>query len=80
MPEYIFAKFKATVTVRAVAYRAEKKIVLDRTYTQEGRPQRGKMFNAGAFGMKSAVRQSSFDAYKKVFALLRDDLNKSLAR
>ena len=32
------------------------------------------MVMGGAFGMKSAVRQSSFDAYKTVFAKLRADL------
>jgi hypothetical protein len=32
------------------------------------------MFWGGAFGMKSAMRQSSLDAYKKVFVELRADL------
>jgi hypothetical protein len=32
------------------------------------------MFWGGAFGMKSAIRQSSLDAYKKIFAQLRADL------
>ena len=32
------------------------------------------MFWGGAFGMKSAIRQSSRDAYKKIFAELRADL------
>ena len=36
------------------------------------------MFWGGAFAMKSAMRQSSFDAYKKVFAELRSDLLKVL--
>jgi hypothetical protein len=36
------------------------------------------MFWAGAFGMKSAIRQSSLDAYKKVFAELRTDLTAAL--
>ncbi len=36
------------------------------------------MFGLGAFGMKSAVRQSSFDAYKKVFAALRKDIEGTL--
>ena len=33
------------------------------------------MFWAGAFGMKSAIRQSSLDAYKKIFIRLRKDIH-----
>jgi hypothetical protein len=40
--------------------------------------QGGKMFWGGAFAMKSAVRQSSFDALKKIFSALRQDLGKVL--
>ncbi len=36
------------------------------------------MFWGGAFAMKSAIRQSSYDAYKKVFADLRQDLKAAL--
>lgn len=32
------------------------------------------MFWGGAFAMKSAIRQSLLDAYKKIFAQLRTDL------
>jgi hypothetical protein len=32
------------------------------------------MFWGGAFAMKSAIRQSSFDAFKQVFDQLRPDL------
>ncbi len=42
--------------------------------TEQGFKQGGKMFWGGAFAMKSAIRQSSFDAYKKVFAALRSDI------
>lgn len=42
--------------------------------------QGGKMFWGGAFAMKSAIRQSSLDAYKKVFAQLRADLEAALAK
>ena len=38
------------------------------------------MFWGGAFAMKSAIRQSSYDAYKKVFVKLRADLDAVLYR
>lgn len=52
--------------------------ISDKSYTKEGIRQGGKMFWGGAFAMKSAIRQSSFDAYKKVFENLRNDLNHAL--
>ena len=39
-----------------------------------GEMEGAKMFWGGAFAMKSAIRQSSYDAYKKVFEQLRRDL------
>ncbi len=74
VPQYNFADFRATVTVRAIAYGAGKNVLFEKTYTEQGFTQGAKMFWAGAFGMNSAVRQSSFDAYKKVFAALRSDI------
>ena len=71
---YAFSDFHATVVVQARVFRAGQILVFDRSYREEGTGQGGKMIGAGAFGMKSAVRQSSFDAYKKVFARLRADL------
>jgi hypothetical protein len=74
VPQYTFADFHALVTVRAKAYKKMDQILLEKTYTKDGIRQGGKMFWGGAFAMKSAMRQSSFDAYKKVFAELRADL------
>ncbi len=74
VPQYNFADFRATVTVRAIAYGAGKNVLFEKTYTEQGFTQGAKMFWAGPFAMKSAVRQSSFDAYKKVFAALRSDI------
>ena len=71
---YDFSDFHATVVVRARAFRAGNVLLFDKSYREEGDSQGGKMVGAGAFGMKSAVRQSSFDAYKKVFIKLRTDL------
>ncbi len=74
IPHYAFSDFHTTVVVQARVYRAGQSLVFDKSYREEGEGQGGKMVGAGAFGMKSAVRQSSFDAYKKVFAKLRADL------
>ena len=74
IPHYAFSDFHTTVVIQARVYRPGKALVFDRSYREEGDAQSGKMVAAGAFGMKSAVRQSSFDAYKKVFARIRADL------
>jgi hypothetical protein len=78
IPAYTFADFRATVTVRAVAYGPGNQRLFDKEYTELGATQGEKMFGLGAFGMKSAVRQSSFNAYKKIFTDLRSDITDSL--
>ena len=80
VPYYSFSDFHTTVTVQARTYRAGQVLVFEKAYREEGAGQGGKMVGLGAFGMKSAVRQSSFDAYKKVFAKLRADLLAVLER
>lgn len=74
VPHYAFSDFHTTVVVQARVYRPGHALAYEKSYREEGDTQGGKMVGAGAFGMKSAVRQSSFDAYKKVFAKLRADL------
>jgi len=74
IPSYRFEEFRAKVSVSATAYETGRKPLLQKTYSVEGVSQGKKMFWGGAFGMKSAIRQSSLDAYKKVFAQLRADL------
>ena len=78
IPSYQFEDFRAKVSVTATAYRSGKASFLQKTYSAEGQTQGSKMFSAGAFGMKSAIRQSSLDAYKKIFAELRADLIRAL--
>ena len=78
IPSYVFEDFHATITVRAVAQAAGSKVLFDRTYKAEGESKGAKMFWAGAFGMKSSIRQSSLDAYKKIFAEMRVDLAKAV--
>lgn len=78
IPGYAFADFHASITVRAIAYALGKKVLFNKTYTEQGETQGAKMFWAGAFGMKSAIRQSSLDAYKKIFTAMRGDLTEAL--
>jgi len=78
VPNYRFENFHATVTVHAIARASADPPIFDKTYMKEGDTQGGRMFWGGAFAMKSAIRQSSYDAYKKVFADLRDDLRAAL--
>lgn len=80
VPHYQFAEFHATTTVRAIAYAPGRTVLFDRSYTESGPTQGAKMFWGGAFGMKSAIRQSSFAAYKKIFERLRSDLRSALSR
>jgi hypothetical protein len=74
VPTYSFANFRATVAVRVVAIRPQGKTAFEKTYSAAGITQGGKMFWGGAFGMKSAIRQSSLAAYQDVFKQLRADL------
>ena len=78
VPQYDFADFQATFNVRAKAYSSEKKVLFDKSYEEIGFSQGAKMFWAGPFGMKSAIRQSSLDALKKIFISLRRDLAEML--
>ena len=78
VPRYVFADWHAMITVHAIAYAPDKTVLFDKDYHGEGLAQSGKMIGLGAFGMKSAVRQSSFDAYKKIFAELRKDMEQAL--
>lgn len=78
--QYDFSDFHAKITTRVVISKMEpgKRVLLDRTYQGTGASQGGKMFWGGAFSMKSAIRQSSIDAYKKIFRQIREDLIRSL--
>jgi hypothetical protein len=78
IPSYQFDEFRAMVSVTATAYDRGRRQLLQKTYTAEGDTQGAKMFWGGAFGMKSAIRQSSLSAFKKVFAELRSDLATAL--
>lgn len=79
LEDYRFDDFAAHVRMRATAYGPGKTLLFEKTYSATGDSQGGKMFGGGAFGMKSAVRQSSLDAYKRIFASLRQDLAPELS-
>lgn len=79
IPSYDFADFHATITVNATANGRDGKLLFEKAYRAEGATQGSKMFWAGAFGMKSAIRQSSLDAYKQIFAQMRGDLERALS-
>jgi len=78
VPSYRFENFHATVSVHAIARGSGEASLFEKTYTKDGDTQGGKMFWGGAFAMKSAILQSSHDAYKKVFADRRQDLKVAL--
>jgi hypothetical protein len=78
IPKYEFANFRATFVLHAKAYSIDKKVYFDKSYTAVGDRQAAKMFWGGAFAMKSAIRQSSIGALKKIFISLRQDLTNTL--
>jgi hypothetical protein len=78
VPSYSFEDFRAKVSVSVSAYESGRRQLLQKTYNAEGPSQGAKMFWAGAFGMKSAIRQSSLDAYKRIFTEIRSDLGNAL--
>lgn len=78
VPEYRFEGFEARMRVQANAYSADGESILDESYYAVGQSQGAKMFWGGAFAMKSAIRQSSMDAYRQAFRRLRDDLEEAI--
>ena len=79
IPNYDFADFHAIIVVNAISKARDGRLLFEKSYRAEGASQGGKMFWGGAFGMKSAIRQSSLDAYRQIFTQLRGDLDRALA-
>lgn len=77
IPEYEFKNHHAHFTIKIAIYDENSKL-FEKKYKEEGITQGAKMFWAGAFGMKSAIRQSSLDALKKIFKQMRTDLSSLL--
>jgi hypothetical protein len=78
LPDYKFANYHAYITVNAVCKARDGHLLFEKSYQQEGNAQAGKMVFGGAFAMKSAVRQSSLQAYRQIFTELRGDMQKAL--
>ncbi len=78
VPYYSFSNHRATVRMRAELLDADKEQLLDQTYENQGDTYGARMFWGGAFGMKSAMRNSSLEAYQANFEQLRADLEEAL--
>lgn len=74
VPSYVFEDWHAKVTLHAEAFGPGRTPLFSKSYSSEGTGEAGKMIGLGAFGQKSAVRQSSLSAFKDVFAQLRPDI------
>ncbi|GEM_PF-403339 len=74
VPSYVFEDYRAKMTVQAEAFGPGRKQIFSRTYSSEGGSEAGKMVGLGAFGQKSAVRQSSLAALQDIFAQMRPDI------
>jgi hypothetical protein len=73
--DYDFADLHASLTVHGTGYGPDRRILFERNYDGKGSGQGGKMFWGGAFAMKSAIRQSTLEAYQQVLAGIRADLD-----
>jgi hypothetical protein len=74
LQSYTFAEFGAHVVLK-VALDQGGAQVFQKTYSSDGKTQGGKMFFAGAFGMKNAVQQSTKLAVDDILRKLIADLN-----
>ena len=74
VPSYVFRDYRAKLTLHVEAFGPGRTPIISKSYSSEGHSQAGKMIGAGAFGQKSAVRQSSLDAFKKVFVQMRAEV------
>lgn len=80
VPSYSFADFHAKLTMHVDAYGSNRTRLFSKDYAGEGGAQGAKMFWAGAFGQKSAVRESSLDAFRQAFSLMQPDVISALGR
>lgn len=75
VPDYQFSNHHARITVDAHLLSPGNETLLEQSYSGSGPAGAGRMWGAGAFGMKSAMRRSSLGALKDIFEHLRGDLN-----
>ena len=76
LQNYTFEDFGAHITLTISVKNATGEI-FKKTYSAKGRSQGGKMFFAGAFGMKNAVQQSTKFATDEIIANFIRDLKAS---
>lgn len=74
---YEFAHFGASVNLEVTLVRDGKE-VFRKDYQADGKTQGGKMFWAGAFGMKNAIQQSTKLALDDILRQLIADLNQQM--
>jgi hypothetical protein len=72
--QYQFNDFSAHIELR-VTYSRSGHEVLSKSYRADGQGQGGKMFFAGAFGMKNAIQQSTKLALDEILGKLITELN-----
>ncbi|HEV7733133.1 MAG TPA: hypothetical protein VGR62_13265 [Candidatus Binatia bacterium] len=74
LPEYAFKDYRAKVRIHVEAFAPDRRLLLSKDYAGDGDSQAGRMIGLGAFGQKSAVRQSSLVAFRNAFDAMRADL------
>ncbi len=71
---YVFGSHMAKISFDVTLVNASTNKTFTRTYKSEGKSQGGKMFWAGAFGMKNAIQQSTKLAMDKILIELVNDI------
>lgn len=74
LQDYRFENFAAHITLNAKLMR-DGKMAFEKSYTQTGRNQAGKMVALGAYAQKNAVQQSTKLAMDEILRQLIADLN-----
>jgi len=78
VPYYDFQDYHASLTIHADVYGAQNQSLFSDSYSASGRSGAAKMWVTGAWGMKSAVRESSVEAFRAAFQQLNEELEKNL--
>jgi hypothetical protein len=60
-----------------MVYNKNNKLILNKTYTSNGKSHGAAMFWGGVFAMKAALRESSLEAYQTIFKNMRQGLKNS---
>ncbi len=75
---YDFSDFAAHAAVSAELKGADGKSLVVQRYFATGRSGADKMVGLGVFGMKSAVRQSTLDAYREILSRVASDVRSAM--